>query len=156
MRIVGSLLKSSVVAALVFAFAWVRLSSLGSSFSTALNAFFGFGVLIVMFALAVGFPLVLLVERRRLGGKRSYTAAAATVGALFGALFIPDKTGNPFAVTFSPWTRDHPGFVGSIPVSWADYWGSITFLALVGASLGFAFWCFYSRGSRPNKRLERP
>jgi hypothetical protein len=155
-RTVTSLLKASVVAALVFALAWIRMPRLGSSLIIALEAFLSAGVLIAALSLIIGYPVVRLMERFRLGRIWSYASVPALVGALLAARYTPYDTGNPFAVSISPWTRGQPGIIDGVPISRADHVGSILFAAIVGASLGIAFWHFYSDSSRPNQRLERP
>jgi hypothetical protein len=52
---------------------------------------------------------------------------------------------NPMAITFSPWTRSQPGFVGENPaIQWRDYGGTIAFGSVIGGVLGLSFWFFYS------------
>jgi hypothetical protein len=152
MRIVAPLLKASMVAALVFTLAWVRAPALATTFSALTRIFIGYGLLIVILSLAIGFPLARVAERYRMISWWFSAAVASATGALLAAIFteFPSKEiDNPFGFSFSPWTRDAPGFVGTdIKVSWADVVGSVTFGAAVGATLGIAFWYFYSRGTR--------
>ena len=82
-------------------------------------------------------------------------AVAAAIGASIAALLVhisddPVESSNPFSLVFSPWTRDEPGFVGLVPVTLADWFGSVAFGALVGGTLGLAYWYLRSRSARPN------
>jgi hypothetical protein len=148
MQIGAPLLKASMVAALVFALAWVRVPVLSSNLTMLMRIFIGYGLLIVILSLAIGYPLVRVAERYRMTRWWFFTAVASATGALLAAIFtaFPSKEiDNPFGFSFSPWNRDAPGFVGT----WFDVVGSVTFGAAVGATLGIAFWYFYSRGTRP-------
>ena len=155
MRILTSLLKASVVAAAVFALAWIRVSQLGSSLKAAVGIFIGYGILIVILSVIIGFPLAYVIERCRMMQAWWCTAVGTATGALLGGGFTyrpsgsPVEIENPFALTFSPWNRDAPGFTDYFPYSRGDLVGSLAFGALVGAVLGLAFWYFYSRGTRP-------
>jgi hypothetical protein len=149
MHIGGSLLKASVVAAAVFAVAWIRIPRLPSGLGSIVRIFIGYGVLIAIVSLVIGFPLARIAERYRLIRCWSSTLVGAIVGALLGAIctYRPplgtDEVENPFAFTFSPWNRSAPGFVDNIPFSHADFVGSAVFGAIVGAVLGRAFCYFY-------------
>jgi hypothetical protein len=149
MRMVTSLLKASVVAAAVFAVAWIRIPHLASGLGSIVRIFIGYGILIVILSLVIGFPLARLAEKFRLIRWWSSTTVAAVTGASLPAIFTQYESDNPFAVTFSPWTRNSPGFADNIPLSPIDFVGSVVFGAIVGAVLGLAFWYFYSRASRP-------
>jgi hypothetical protein len=159
MQRIFSLLKASVVAALVFALAWVRFSHPGSSLVNAFVFFIGYGLSIAAMSLLIGFPLVWIMERCRIGRWWSYAAVAAIIGTLIGGAltFQPEvrpsqlspgqemPVANPHALTFSPWTRDRPGETAYPPNPQGDFIGSAAFGGIVGGSLGLAFWYFYSR-----------
>jgi hypothetical protein len=155
MRMLTSLLKASAVAALVFALAWIRQPLAASTLVSTVRLFIGFGFVFAIMSLLIGLPFVLIIERCRVGAWWSYTIVAAVTGALLAFGFGHRSTGevtNPHGgAVFSPWTRDSPG-IDSFPLSSNEYLGSIAFCALVGGTLGFAFWYFYSRGPRPNNR----
>jgi hypothetical protein len=141
---------------MVFAAAWLRQPP-----GEMLRTFIGYGILIAIFSMVVGFPLAWLIERLKIGRWWSYLALAAATGALLGAILssrpscsIPSQGSgeqescieNPFATTFSPWTRSQPGFAGlNPPIQWSDYGGTIAFGAVIGGVLGISFWFFYSR-----------
>ena len=154
MRIYVSLCKASLAAAVVFAIAWIRVPLSRGQLSSVFGIFMGYGFLIFMLALLIGFPLILIIEKYRLGRWWCYATVAATLGAALPAVVVQvtsaesDGRSNPFALVFSPWTRNSPGFVGDIPASILDYAGSIAFGAIVGGTLGIAFWYFYSRMPR--------
>jgi hypothetical protein len=158
-----SLLKASVVGSTAFALPWLRLSHLASSGATVLRVFIGYGVLILLLSMIVGFPFVFIAERLKLVRWWFFTLMGIVLGASLGGVLTvggivtpdPDAVSNPFAITFSPFTRNSPGFVDSIPLSAADFAGSAGLGAIVGAALGASFWFFYSRGPRPNNRFER-
>jgi hypothetical protein len=158
MRIL-SLLKASLVAALLFALSWVRMPLSLTHLGFIVRIFLGYGLLILLLSLLVGAPVVLIIDKLRIGRWWSYTGIAATIGAVLPAILVPYRqTGdvfNPFCLVFSPWTRNSPGFVGSIPASPLDYVGSISFGTIVGGALGITFWYFYSRSARPNNRFQR-
>jgi hypothetical protein len=162
MRMVTSLLKASVVAAAVFALAWIRIPRLPSGLGSIVRILIDYGILIIIFSFVIGFPLARILEKYRLIRWWSSTGVSATVGALLGGIFTyrsslgPDKVENPFALTFSPWNRNAPGFTDNIPYSQADFVGSVAFGAIVGAVLGIAFWYFYSRGTRPTNGPAQP
>ena len=159
MRIFTSLLKASGVAALVFALAWIRWPFTASTLSSTVGLFIGFGIIFGILSLVVGLPFVLIMERFRIGSRWSYALVAGAIGAVLALAFgrhHPGPMENPHGgLVFSPLTRNQPG-IDSFPVSSNEYIGSIAFCAVVGAILGLAFWYFYSRSLRPNKRLERP
>jgi hypothetical protein len=159
MRTLTALLKASGVAALVFALAWIRRPFSTSTLSSTVGLFIGFGFLFAMLSVVIGLPLVLFMEKCRIGRWWSYMLVAGATGALFAFGFghhHPGPMENPHGgLVFSPWTRDRPG-IDSFPASSSEYIGSIAFCAIVGSTLGLAFWYFYSRSLRPNQRLERP
>lgn len=152
-----ALFKSSLIASAVFAAAWVRVPLT----TMIVRYFFSYGVLITVFSMVLGFPLALLIERLKIGRWWSYLVLAAAAGALLGAILSSHPivechavTGsgeqetcidNPFAITFSPWTRSQPGFAENPSIQWNDYIGTIAFGAIVGGVLGISFWYFYSR-----------
>lgn len=152
MRLFTSLLKASAIAALVFALAWIRPPISTSTLISTVRLFIDFGCVFAVLSMLIGLPLVLVIERCRIGAWWSYTIIAAVTGALFAFGFGHRPTGeieNPHGgAVFSPWTRDSPG-IDIFPESSNEYLGSIAFLTLVGGALGFAFWHFYSRGARP-------
>jgi 4-amino-4-deoxy-L-arabinose transferase-like glycosyltransferase len=126
--------------------------------------FLGYGILITIVSIVLGLPLARLIERLKIGRWWSYLAFAAATGALLGAILssqpscaapIPGSgeqescVENPFAITFSPWTRSEPGFAGdNPPIQWSDYGGTIAYGAVIGSVLGISFWFFYSRRKR--------
>jgi hypothetical protein len=151
-----SLLKASVVGSMAFALPWLRGA-------TVLRVFIGYGVLILLLSMIVGFPFVFIAERLRMVRWWFFTLIGIVLGASLGGVLTvggivtpdPDAVSNPFAITFSPFTRNSPGFADSIPLSVADFAGSAGLGAIVGAALGASFWFFYSRSPRPNNRFER-
>src|ERR1700722_20357773 len=161
------LLKASLIASLVFALAWIRWPLSASNLASVAVIFVGYGILVTIFAMVLGFPLTRLLQRRRIRGWWSHLAVAAATGAVLAAIFssyphrhpVCDNAGsdlqetcieNPHAVhlVFSPWTRPRPGWIDYPPIEMRDFIGSIVFGAMVGGALGFSFWCFYSRSSR--------
>lgn len=154
-RMCTSLLKASVVAAVLCALAWIRPPLSTSTLSSTVGLFVGFGFVFAILSLLIGLPLALFIEWCRIGASWSYTMVAAVTGALLAYSFghrAGGELGNPHGgAVFSPWTRDRPG-IDDFPHSQVELLGSIAFLALVGGALGFAFWQFYSRGPRPNHR----
>ena|SRR5579862_8368141 len=151
--LIKALLKSSLIASAVFALAWIRWP-LSRSPVNLIGIFLGYGILITMFSLIAGIPIVLLVVRLRAGRWWVYLLAAAAVGAVLGSVLSTHPSGgiddiqNPHAITFSPWTRNAPGFVDDTPLSSKDLVGSIVFGAIVGGALGISFWYFYSRSRK--------
>jgi len=154
-RMCTSLLTASVVASVVFVLAWIRPPLSTSTLSSMGGLFVLFGFVFAILSLLIGLPLALFMEWCRIGAGWSYTLVAAVTGALIAYGFghrRGGEFGNPHGgAFFSPWTRDRPG-IDEFPHSLDDLLGSIAFLALVGGTLGFAFWQFYSRGPRPNNR----
>jgi hypothetical protein len=156
-----SLLKASVVGSLAFALPWLRLSQLASSGAIVLRVFLGYGLLILLLSMIVGFPFVFIAARLRMVRWWFFTLIGIVLGASLGGVLTVGgivtsaEVPNPFAITFSPFTRNSPGFVDNIPLSAADFAGSAGLGAIVGAALGVSFWFFYSRSSRPNNRFER-
>jgi hypothetical protein len=166
--LVKALLKSSLIASVVFAAAWFREPP-----AMIIRDFIGYGILITILSMVFGLPIALLIERLKIGRWWTYLAFAVTTGALLGAVLssrpsvesaapIP-ATGeqetsveNPFAITFSPWTRSQPGFAGdNPPIQWSDYRGTIAFGAVIGGVLGISFFYFYSRSKKPGKFDQR-
>jgi hypothetical protein len=154
-----ALLKSSVAASAVFAAAWFRAPPL----RMIVTYFLFYGIMITIFAFVLGLPLARLIERLKIGRWWSYLSIAAVAGALLGATFSSHPTcpappsiasaqdtciENPRSITFSPWTRSAPGVIDSHPIQWADYFGTITFGAVIGGVLGVSFWFFYSRNRK--------
>jgi hypothetical protein len=162
MRAVTSLLKASVVGSLAFALPWVRITRLVSSIETVIRVFLGYGILILILTMMVGFPLILIAEKFRMIRWWFFTAVGIALGASLGGILTvggfstSDEVANPFAITFSPFTRNAPGFVDNIPLSPADFAGSLALGAIVGAVLGESLWYFYSTSSRPNLRWNGP
>jgi hypothetical protein len=70
-------------------------------------------------------------------------------------MFTHGNEGNPFALSFSPWSRDRPGIIDDSPFARDDFLGSVIFGAIVGTAFGFSFWLSFVRAMRPNKSLER-
>jgi hypothetical protein len=154
-----------VVAAGVFAVAWFRFSL--TTAKPILGYFIFYGILIVIFSMILGLPLAALIERLKIGRWWSYLVIAAATGALLGAVVSSHPTAqsghsartakrdeqetnveNPFAITFSPWTRSQPGFAGETPpIQWIDYVGTIAFGAVVGGALGISL-CFFDTRNR--------
>ena len=156
-----SVFKASIVASTVFAIAWFRVPPT----AMVLRYFIFYGILIAVLSMIVGLPIAALIERLRIGRWWSYLTFAAATGALLGALSSHPTVGscarsvagsgeqetcieNPFAITFSPWTRSQPGFAENPPIQWSDYIGSIAFGAVVGGVLGISFWFFYQWRAR--------
>jgi hypothetical protein len=158
-RTAKSIWKASFVGALAFALPWLRLSHLASSGATVLRVFLGYGVLILLLSMTVGFPFVFIAERLRIVRWWFFTLIGIVLGASLGGILTvggivtSNEVPNPFAITFSPFTRNSPGFVDNVPLSAADFVGSAGLGAIVGAALGASFWFFYSRSSRPNNRV---
>ena len=143
-----SLLKASLVASVVFAVAWIRVPGFVHSLEMVLRLLTGYGLLIAILSVSIGLPLILIIEWLRIGKWWVYTLTASTVGTLFaGSGTYPrgSEVDNPFSVSFSPWTRDMPGFSENPHYSMPDFLGSSILGAIVGATLGFAFWYFYTR-----------
>jgi hypothetical protein len=66
MRILGPLIKASVVAATVFAVAWIRIPRIAFSLETVIRLFVGFGILIIILSLVIGFPIAYVMEKYRM------------------------------------------------------------------------------------------
>lgn len=167
--LVKSIFKASLVASAVFAIAWFRMPPT----TMVLRYFIFYGILIAILSMIVGLPFAALIERLRIGRWWSYLTFAAATGALLGALSSHPTLEscarpvagsgeqetcieNPFAPTFSPWTRSQPGFVGNPSIRWSDYIGTIAFGALVGGTLGTSFWFFYRRRTRSGIDANEP
>lgn len=159
-----SMLKASVVAALVFAVTWIKFPLSAPNFMLIFRTFVGFGFLITLFAMVLGLPLAHLLEKLRIGRWWSYLIVAAVVSALLIAFFaarpfVPhvEASGemeieNPRGVhlMLTPWARSSPVVIGyaSPPVTMRDYYGSIIFGGIVGGVLGLSYWYFRSRPRR--------
>ena len=158
-RTLASLLRASGVAALLFAAAWIRVPLTVMTLRSTLGIFVGFWLIFAILSLVIGLPLVLIIERLRIGRGWSYLITAAATGALVAAVCGRRPTGvvgNPHGgMVFSPWTRARPE-MDAFPLSSNEYVCSIAFCAIVGGVLGLAFWYFRQRPSHPNYRLERP
>jgi hypothetical protein len=155
--LVKAMLKSSLVASAVFAAAWFRVPP---TVEMIARNFVSYGILIIIFSMVLGLPLARLIERLKICRWWSYFAFATATGALLGVILsshpscaapIPGSgeqescVENPMAITFSPWTRSQPGFVGENPaIQWRDYGGTIAFGSVIGGVLGLSFWFFYS------------
>jgi hypothetical protein len=148
--------KASLVASAVFAIAWFRMPPS----TMVLRYFVGYGIFIIILSMIVGMPIVAWLVRRKTRSCWSYLAFAAATGALLGAILSSHPTiscvkpetrngeqetciENPFAITFSPWTRSKPLFAENPSIQWRDYVGTIAFGAVIGATLGLSFWFFY-------------
>jgi hypothetical protein len=166
MTVGKALLKSSLVASVVFAAAWLRQPPV-----EMLRIFIGYGILITVFSLVLGFPLARLIERLKIGRWWSYFAFAALTGALLGAILSSHPSScaqpavrdeqetcieNPFAITFSPWTRSQPGFAENPSIQWSVYVGTVVFGAVIGSVLGFSFWFFYRYRARSGTDTTGP
>jgi hypothetical protein len=165
-RVAVPLLKASLVASLVFALAWTRWPLSASNFASVALIFVGYGILITIFAMILGFPLGRFLEGQGISRWWSHLAVAAATGAVLAAIFssyphrppVCEARGdvqetcieNPHAVhlAFSPWTRARPGWIEYPPVAMRDFIGSIIFGGIVGGALGISFWYFYSRGTK--------
>ena len=156
MRLVIPMLKASIVAALVFAVAWIGLSSLGPSLRIAAGVFIAFGIPIVVMGLGVGFPIASLMVRFQILRRWLVTAVGALVGASLGFLFSygawrgsgSSDVQNPFSLMFSPLHWHSPGFTDGIPFTDLDLLASVLLAATVGAALGLSFSFFHSRATR--------
>jgi hypothetical protein len=157
--LVKAMLKSALLASLVFTLAWVRWPWSRSPVNLA-GIFLWYGILITIFSMIIGIPLARLIERLKIGRWWSYLVFGAATGALLGAVLsshpslegcVDPRNGeqetcieNPMAITFSPWKRSQPGFAGeNPPIQWSDYIGTIAFGAVIGGVLGISFWFFY-------------
>jgi hypothetical protein len=140
---------------MTFALAWLRVTDLMASLKVVLGTFVSYGIAFVLMSLVVGWPIAVAVVR--FGLLRWWTSVAipALFGLLLGWMFRSGGSGdNPFAASFSPWSRDKPGFVGDIPFTHADAIGSAVLGAIVGASFGLAFWLSFTRDVRSNISLQ--
>jgi hypothetical protein len=160
-----SMFKASLAASAIFAIAWFRMPPT----TMVVRIFISYGILIAILSMLIGLPIASLIERLKIGRWWSYLTFAAATGALLGALSshpILESCArpvagsgeqdtcieNPFALTFSPWTRSQPGFAGeNPPIQWGDYIGTIAFGAVVGV-LGISFWFFYRW--RPRSKID--
>jgi hypothetical protein len=165
-RVAAPLLKASLVASLVFALAWIRWPLSASNLESVAVILVGYGILISIFAMILGFPLSRYLERQGISRWWSHLAVAAATGAVLAAIFSSyphrqrvcvEESGvqehcieNPRAIhlAFSPWTRARPGWIEYPPVAMRDFIGSIIFGGIVGGALGISFWYFYSRGAK--------
>jgi hypothetical protein len=159
-KVLPSLLAASVVAAMTFSLAWLRVTDLSASLNVVLGAFILYGVATVLISLVVGWPIAFVMARYRLLRWWTSVATAASFGMLLAWLSTAggadvEDYGNPFRASFSPWTRDKPGFVDDAPFSNADFIGSLALGAIVGAIFGLVFWLLFTRGARSNISLQR-
>ena len=154
MRTRVSLFWASVAGATVFTLPNVPMPPTTAHLATALRIFLGYGVLIFLLALIIGFPAASIIERYRARRWWTYLSVASLIGAAIPALLVhptsANEIGNPFSLVFSPWTRDGVGFAGAAPITLADWIGSLAFGAMVGGSLGLTYWYLISRAARPN------
>jgi hypothetical protein len=152
MRMFLSLVAAWLVASLAFAFAWLRFADLESSWYFVRRALNDFGILIGILLLVVGLPIAFVLSRRQLVRWWSASGLGAAFGAMLGFLTTRGGSGNPFGLSFSPWTRNRPGFIGEFDVPWsaADTWGSVAFGVIVGGLLGLTFWYVYMRLLAPD------
>ncbi|MGO9935589.1 MAG: hypothetical protein ACLPV8_27790 [Steroidobacteraceae bacterium] len=165
--LVKALLKSSLIASAVFAVAWFRVPPTAAMI---LRNFLLYGISITTFSMVLGLPLARLIERLKIGRWWSYLAFAAVTGASLGAVLsshpscaspiVSDEPQacieNPFAITFSPWTRSQPGFAENPSIQWSDYIGTIAFGAVIGSVLGISFWFFYRYRARSGNDTKGP
>jgi hypothetical protein len=157
MRIFLSLIAGWLAGSLAFALGWVRVSDWDKSSYVVRHALIEYGIFIGLTVVAAGLPLAWVASRMQLVRWWSATALAAAVGALLGGVTTASGRDNPFGLSFSPWNRNKPGFIGEFEAPWsaADNWGSVLFGAIIGALIGATFWFFYVRVLRPNTSLER-
>jgi hypothetical protein len=148
------LLLASVVSATTFALAWLRPSDLSTSLKVVLDTFVSYGLLTLLLTIVVAWPIALLVVRCGLLRWWSSVAMAALFGALLARVSTLGGGENPFAVSFSPWVRDRPGFVDDVLLTQNDVTGSLLLGAIVGATFGLVFWLSYTRGVRSNISLQ--
>jgi len=153
--IAASLLTASVASAAVFALSWIRVPDLSASFGIAISAFLLYGALISVLAFVVGFPAAYLVAKLEAVRWWISTPIAALLGVALAWAFTHGGEGNPFALSFSPWSRDRPGIINDAPFTRDDFVGSVIFGAIVGAAFGLAFWASFTRALRPNNSRER-
>ena len=173
MRTFLSLISASIVGSLAFALPWLRIAHLASSAETVLRLFLEYGIIILVLTLTAGAVMIALAKALGILRWWSCTAAGLVLGGLLGGM--PTVGGimrcsdvsrssasretcvqNPFALTFSPISRDSPGFIGLTPQSPADFVGSLTLGMLVGGAIGGSFYLFYSSRSRSNLRWSGP
>ena len=164
MRTFVSLVTAAIVGSIAFALPWLRFERLGSSAETALHLFLGYGIVILFLTITVGALLVAMAKALKIFHWWVCTGAGLLLGCMLGGVLTvrgiqpSDPVANPFgltALTFSPLSRDSPGFAGAIPLSPADFVGSVALGAFVGGSIGASFYFFYAWRSRSNNRLER-
>jgi hypothetical protein len=132
------------VSTLTFALAWLRVSDLEHSSQVVLDSLY-VGIIILILSSLVGFPVAYLVARYNQVRWWLSACLASIAGAAFAAIYADSKPDG--FTSFSPWHRDHPGFIdsGDPPITLGDYVGSIAFGAIVGAAFGLAFWYVYRR-----------
>src|SRR5262245_21530611 len=136
MRMFLSLLAAWLIASLVFALAWVRFADLEASLYVARRVLIEYGILLGLFVFVLGSPVAYLLARFHLVRLWAAIGIASIIGALFGYVLTRAQPDNPFAASFSPWNRNQPGFVGQIPSSAADTWGSLAFCLIIGSAMG--------------------
>jgi hypothetical protein len=173
MRTFLSLFAASIVGSLAFALPWLRFAHLVSSAETALRLFLEYGVIILVLTLTAGAAMIALAKALGILRWWSCTGAGLVLGGLLGGMLtvggimrcsdVRRNTAsqetcvqNPFALTFSPISRDSPGFTEQTPQSPADFVGSLTLGMLVGGAIGASFYLFYSSRSRSNLRWGGP
>lgn len=149
------LLKASLVASCAFALAWMRVPMSRADIVSIIGIFIGYGMLIGMFSMVIGAPLVRLLMRFRARRWWVYLLAGVVAGVLLDAVFsahpsLPTLNArgdvyidNPRSLVFSPWTRTR---IVGLP-TWTDYYGSLAFGAAIGGVLGLSFWYFAIRRS---------
>jgi hypothetical protein len=84
-RVAVPLLEASLIASLVFALAWIRWPLSASNVASVAVIFVGYGILVTIFAMVLGFPLTRFLERRRIRRWWSHLAVAAATGAVLAA-----------------------------------------------------------------------
>lgn len=80
------LLNASLIASLVFTLAWVRWP-LTASALRAVGIFIVFGILVILFSMIIGIPIMRLLVKFNARRWWVYLLAGAVTGALLGAVF---------------------------------------------------------------------
>src|SRR5262245_47776593 len=134
MRMFLSLVAAWLVASLVFALAWIRIANIQSSLYVVRHVFIDYVLLLWIYVSVLGMPVAYLLARLNLIRWWVAIGVASTIGALFGYFTTRAAPDNPFGLSFSPWNRSRPGFIGDseVPLSAADNWGSLAFGLIIG------------------------
>src|SRR5512147_1957481 len=96
MRIAVPLLKASVIATIVFAIAWIRIPFTASNLTVVLSTFVGYGIVIVILSMTLGYLLASIAARLRIVRWWLCTGVSAAIGASLGGFFTyhPTPSGN--------------------------------------------------------------